>query len=83
MKFFKKKLTPKEEKSLRIKEKIVDTLMEKPHEFYIRYSKMVRGTAVIMARDMKEAQVKLDEGDYDMEDDDEDIDWDEIEDSEE
>lgn len=75
-----KALTKKEQESLRIKERICDTLAEKEHEFYITYSKTANGTATIMAKNMKEAQEKFDDGDYDMEDDDEDIDWDEIED---
>ena len=78
-----KQLTKKEQESLRIKEKICDTLAEKEHEFFRNYSKSIVGTAVIYAKDMKEAEKKFDDGDYDMEDDDEDIDWDEIEDSEE
>lgn len=77
-----KKLTKEEQESLRTKEKICDTLAEKEHEFFRNYSKTILGTAVVYAKDMKEAKEKFDDGDYDMEDDDEDIDWDEIEDGE-
>ena len=73
----------KELESLKTKQRICDTLAEEEREFYINYTKTVSGTAVIMAKDMKEAQEKFNENDYDMEDDDEDIDWDKIEDSEE
>ena len=77
------RLSQKEAESLKLKEKICDVLSEKPHEFFVRYTKTVYGTALIMARDMKEAQEKFDDNDYDMEDDDEDIDWDSIEDGNE
>ncbi len=78
----KKQKKIKDVKGIRLKEKICDALENKPHEFYRTYTKTVSGTAVIMARNMEEAERLFDESDYDMEDDDEDIDWDEIEDSE-
>jgi hypothetical protein len=77
------RLSQKEAESLKLKEKICDVLMEEPHEFFVRYTKTVYGTATIMARDMEEAKDKFGDNDYDMEDDDEDIDFDEIEDGEE
>ena len=75
-----KKLSTKELESLEIKEKICDTLMEKPHEFYVDYQKVVSGRAIIITRDMKEARAKFENNEYDMEDDDEDIEFDDIED---
>jgi hypothetical protein len=60
--------------------------MEKSREFYVTYTRSVYGTVIIMARDMKEAQEKFDNADYNMEkdyEDYEDIDFGEIEDSEE
>jgi hypothetical protein len=74
----KKQLNPKA-----LKEKICDALEDKPHEFWRRYTKTISGTAVIMAHNLEEAEKLFDDCEYDMEDDDEDIDWDEIEDSDE
>ena len=74
-----KALTKKEQESLRLKEKICDVLAEKEHEFYRNYTKTVYGTAIVYAKNMKEAQKMFDKKDYDMDDNDEDIDWDEIE----
>jgi hypothetical protein len=76
-----KKLTKKEQESLKTKEKIVMALLDEDREFYVNYSKWATGTATIMARSLKEAQEKLEDGDYDMEDNDSDIEFEKVEDS--
>ena len=64
-------LTQKEAESLKLKEKICDTLAEKePHEFRVPYTRTVSGYASIIAMDMDEAKAKLDDDNIeDYEDD--------------
>lgn len=69
----------------KIQEKICDALENKPHEFFVPYTRTITGVAVIFAMNMEEAQDKLAANDYDVDEDTINDDWDfeAIEDSDE